>query len=79
MIKIRNTNIHRSLTRLKSVFVTLFKTGAKGTMPAGHRKICNGFYHPASTMGSEDLESGNHQFWLQVGSKLCPENHIVWK
>ena len=73
-----NTNIHRSLTRLKAVFVTLFKNGAMGTMPEGHRKICNDFYHPCSGMlGTEDLETGNHQFWIQLGSKLSPEYPIT--
>ena len=45
-------------------------------MPVGHRKICNDLYHPANTMGNEGLESGTHQFWFQVGSKLCPEYPI---
>ena len=70
-------HIHRALTRLKSVFITLFKEGAEGsTMPAGHRKVCNDFYHPASTTGLEDLEAGRHQVWLQVGAKLMPEYPI---
>ena len=34
-------HIHRALTRLKSVFVTLYKEGATATMPPGHRKIAN--------------------------------------
>ena len=66
-------HIHRALTRLKSVFITLFKEGAEGTMPAGHRKVCNDFCHPASTTNREDLEAGQHQVWLQVGAKLIPE------
>ena len=69
-------HIHRALTRLKSVFITLFKDGAEGTMPAGHRKVCNDFYHPASTTNLEDLERGQHQVWLQVGAKLIPEYPI---
>ena len=70
-------HIHRAPTRLKSVFITLFKEGAEGsTMPAGHRKVCNDFYHPASTTNIEDLEAGQHQVWLQVGAKLIPEYPI---
>jgi hypothetical protein len=73
-----NANIQRALTRLKSVFITLFKDAGNGLGPAevkypGMRKVCNDFYHPASTQPSEDLEVGQHQVWLQVGSKLYPE------
>ena len=32
-------HIHRALTRLKSVFITLYKDGAIATMPPGHRKV----------------------------------------
>ena len=69
-------HIHRALTRLKSVFVTLFKDDAtSANMPAGLRKVCNDFYHPAGA-GMEDLEKGQHQFQLQIGSKLIPEYPI---
>ena len=46
-------HIHRALTRLKSVFVTLFREGATSSnMPEGLRKVCNDFYHPAgATLG----------------------------
>ena len=68
-----SAHIHRALTRLKSVSITLYREGATSTMPPGHRKICNDFYHPASVTNLEDLEKGQHQFWIQVGSKLIPE------
>ena len=69
-------HIHRALTRLKSVFVTLFREGATSSnMPDGLRKVCNDFYHPAGA-GVEDLEKGQHQFQLQIGSKLIPEYPI---
>ena len=68
-----SAHTHRALTRLKSVFITLYREGATSTMPPGHRKICNDFYHPASVINLEDLEKGQHQFWIQVGNKLIPE------
>ena len=77
-----SANIHRSLTRLKAVYVTLFNNWADtGAGPAevkkpGARKVCNDFYHPSSMRASEDLEQGQHSFWLQVGSKLYPEYPI---
>ena len=58
------------------MFVTLFKDDAtSANMPAGLRKVCNDFYHPAGA-GVEDLEKGQHQFQLQIGSKLIPEYPI---
>ena len=69
-------HIHRALTRLKSVFVTLYKEGATSTMPPGHRKIANDFHHPGSATNMEDLEKGMHQVWIQAGSKLIPEYPI---
>ena len=69
-------HIHRALTRLKSVFVTLFREDATSSnMPPGLRKVCNDFYHPAGA-GVEDLEKGQHQLQLQIGSKLTPEYPI---
>ena len=72
-------HIHRSLTRLKSMYITLFNnwtgTGAgpaEVKLPA-MRKVCNDFYHPASVNAMEDLEQGQHSCWIQVGSKLFPE------
>ena len=54
-----SAHIHRALTRLKSVFITLYREGATATMPPGHRKICNDFYHPGSATNMEDLEKRN--------------------
>ena len=77
-----SAHIHRALTRLKAVYITLFNnwTGT-GSGPAevkkpGARKVCNDFYHPASINAAEDLEQGQHSVWLQVGSKLYPEYPI---
>ena len=71
-----SAHIHQALPRLKSVFVTLYKEGATNTMPPGHRKIANDFYHPGSATKMEDLEKGMHQVWIQVGSKFIPEYPI---
>ena len=40
-------------------------------MPVGLRKVCNDFYNPIGATW-EDLEHGQHQFQLQIGSKLIP-------
>ena len=77
-----SAHIHRALTRLKSVYITLFNNWAgTGVGPAevklpGMRKVCNDFYHPASINAMEDLEQAQHSVWLQVGSKLYPEYPI---
>ena len=71
-----SAHIHRALTRLKSVFITLYREGATATMPPGHRKFCNGFYHPASSSNLGNLEAGQHAFWIQVGAKFIPEYPI---
>ena len=72
-----SAHIHRALTRLKSVFVTLYREGATSTMHPGTRKICNDFYHPASSSLFENIEVGQKiQTWVQVGSKLVPEYPI---
>ena len=77
-----SAHIHRSLTRLKSAYITLFHNWAgTGAGPAAvklpaMRKLCNDFYHPASVNAMEDLEQGQHSCWLQVGNKLFPEYPI---
>ena len=77
-----SAHIHRALTRLKSVYITLFNNWAgTGVGPAevklpAMRKVCNDFYHPASINAMEDLEQAQHSVWLQVGSKLYPEYPI---
>ena len=50
--------------------------GPAGVMRPAMRKVCNDFYHPASASAAEVLEEGQHQVWLQVGSKLFPEYPI---
>ena len=50
-------------------------TGPAEVMLPGMIKVCNDFYHPASMRAVEDLEEGQHQFCLQVGSAF-PEYPI---
>ena len=45
-------------------------------MLPGMRKVYNDFYHPASMRAAENIEEGQPQCWLQVGSKLFPEYPI---
>ena len=71
-----SAHIHRALTRLRSVFFTLYKDGATAVMNPGTRKACNDFYHPASSSNIESLGDGQHQVWIQVGAKQIPEHPI---
>ena len=50
------------------MFVTL------GQVETARHKEVNNFYHPMSA-GANDryFVEGEHQFWLQIGSKLVPE------
>ena len=50
-----SAHIHRALTRLKSVFIILYRDGAASTMHPGTRKQCNDFYHPASSSQPENV------------------------
>ena len=63
-----STHINRSLTRLKSVPVTL------GQVETARHKEVNNLYHPMSAGANDEYYvEGEHQFWLQIGSKLVPE------
>jgi hypothetical protein len=67
-----SVNISRALTRLKSVFVTLYN-------PSTHAKLgeANFFYHPMSTQALEgSFLSEEHQMWIQIGSQKFPEYPI---
>jgi hypothetical protein len=61
-----NVNISRSLTRLKSIFVTLFKEPANRNL----RNEVNLFYH---RMAGTYNKAQEIQFELQLGSKKWPE------
>jgi hypothetical protein len=64
-----NVNVQRSFTRLKSVFVSLYKPSGS---PA--RKEVNHFWHP---MGSSAYNQYKElEFQMQIGSKLFPEYPI---
>lgn len=70
-------NVTRALTRLKSIFVTLEKTG--GT-PALGLKTFNDFFSPASLDNGagtfKHKSAGEFEFGVQVGSKRFPEYKI---
>ena len=71
-IKNFSTHINRSLTRLKSLFITL------GHTETARRKEVNNFYHPMSAGANDDyFVEDEHQVWLQIGSKLAPEYPIT--
>ena len=63
-----SANINRALTRLKPVFITL--QGAEGVWD----KQCNGFHHPTAMNATDTYSvSDEHQYQVQIGSKLIPE------
>ena len=63
-----NANIIRALTRLKSVFITL--QGAEGSW----NKQSNDFFHPIAVSSTDAYSvSDEHQYQVQIGSKLYPE------
>ena len=66
-----SANINRALTRLKSVFITL-----QGTQ-TDWEKTCNEFYHPIQSKATDRYNiEDEHQYWVQIGSKLIPEYPI---
>ena len=61
-------NIHRALSRLKSIFVTL------STADSGAYKEANNFFHPIAVKLNDGYDvSDEHSFQLQIGSKVMPE------
>ena len=68
-----SVNVVRTFTRLKSAFVTLYRTALANT----NLKECNYFYHPHDTQASNIYYAAEeHTFQLQIGSKLYPEYPI---
>lgn len=65
-----SAHISRSLTRLKSVCLTLHEADS------AWYKECNNFYHPmgSTQYGGEAYHfPSEHQVWIQIGSMLIPE------
>ena len=62
-----SANIHRALSRLKSIFVTLNRADTMQYEEANH------FYHPISAKLNDgyDIED-EHTFQIQIGSKTMP-------
>ena len=65
-------NISRSLSKLKSVFVTLDKAN---TTPSAVYKDFNNFYSPMMTANNDQIlgQAGEIEFQLQLANKLYPE------
>ena len=63
-----SANVHRALSRLKSIFVNLNHIGTVQYKEANH------FYHPISAKLNDgyDIED-EHTFQVQIGSKIMPE------
>ena len=69
-----SAHINRAVTRLKSVFLTLKNDDTQ------LYKQCNDFYHPVGyhDAGGHVLYAyGEHQYQIQIGSKLVPEYPIT--
>jgi len=71
-----SANIHRALSRLKSIFITLNSADTE------QYKTVNNFYHPMATAGGVpqnddpyEIED-EHSVQIQIGSKVVPEYPI---
>ena len=72
-----SVNVARALTRIKSVFVTLYRSEVAPEALRPALKEANYFYHPADQQANDEyILEDEHQFWIQVGSKLFPEYPI---
>jgi hypothetical protein len=74
-------NVSRSLSKMKSVFVTLDKNFTTGDLRATfYNKFWNNFWSPNAGTGGTDYLTHNGEkfshFQLQIGSKLFPEYPI---
>ena len=74
-------NVSRSLSKMKSVFVTLDKAfGASDARTLFYNKSWNNFWSPNAGTGGTDFLTHNGEtfshFQLQIGSKLFPEYPI---
>ena len=66
-----SANINRALTMLKSVFITL--QGAEGAW----NKSSNDFFHPIAIKATDSYSvNDEHQYQIQIGSKLIPEHPV---
>ena len=63
-----SANIHRALSRLKGVFVTL------NTADSGQYKETDNFFHPIAVKLNDGYGvQDEHSFQIQIGSKTMPE------
>ncbi len=72
-------NVSRSLSKMKSVFVTLDKV-FEGTRATHYNKVWNNFWSPNAGKGATTTlthtQERFHHFQLQIGAKLFPEYPI---
>ncbi len=72
-------NVSRSLSKMKSVFVTLDKV-FEGTRATHYKKVWNNFWSPNAGKGTTTTlthtQERFHHFQLQIGAKLFPEYPI---
>ena len=72
-------NVSRSLSKMKSVFVTLDKV-FEGTRATHYNKVWNNFWSPNAGKGTTatltHTQERFHHFQLQIGAKLFPEYPI---
>ena len=68
-----SVNISRALTRLKSVFITLYRDLPNEPL----LKECNNFYHPAHDYNVPFILGSEHQYWIQIGSQKWPEYPVL--
>ena len=68
MIKKKSANIHRALSRLKSIFFILNTAGSV------QYKEANNLFHPIAVKLNDgyDVED-EHSFQIQIGDKIMPE------
>ena len=69
-----NINVQRNLTRIKSIYVSLYESDEPGSQRAPSRNECNYFWHPMGSIKySHDKELEIH---VQIDGKLYPEYPI---
>ena len=68
LIKDFSASIHRALSRLKSIFVTL------NTADSVAYKEANNLFHPVAVKLNDGYDvQDEHSFQIQIGSKVMPE------
>ena len=70
-------SLNRAITRLKSVFVTFYRSSYTTTHHGIHKEF-NSFTHPMDNAASHGYDKGFElQYQIQIGSKLFPEYPVT--